>query len=100
MGTNASASSRARTLLSRNQLIRRPARTSSVRTSQSNTSGIVFVRNLPVGGPYTVKASSVSYADQTVTDVDLRLGDTFTMIVQLGSSTMEEVIVTAAMVQT
>ncbi|MEE4218824.1 MAG: TonB-dependent receptor, partial [Xanthomonadales bacterium] len=57
-------------------------------------------RNLPVGGPYTVKASSGSYADQTVTDVDLRLGDTYSLVLQLGASTMEEVIVTAAMVQT
>ena len=75
-------------------------RTGSVRTSQSNASGVVFVRSLPVGGPYTVKASSASYADQTVTDVDLRLGDTYSLVLQLGSATMEEVIVTAAMVQT
>ena len=75
-------------------------RTGSVRTGQSNDSGIVFVRGLPVGGPYTVKASSGSYADQTVTDIDLRLGDTYSLILQLGESTMEEVIVTAAMIQT
>ena len=59
-------------------------RTGSTRSSQSNASGLVFVRGLPVGGPYTVKASSSSYADQTVTDVDLRLGDTYTVILQLG----------------
>lgn len=75
-------------------------RTGSVRTSQSNASGNVFVRGLPVGGPYTVNASSTSYADQTVTDVDLRLGDTYSLTLQLGASTMEEVVVTAAMVQT
>jgi len=74
-------------------------RTGSVQSSQSNASGLVFVRGLPVGGPYTVKASSGSYADQTVTDVDLRLGDTFTLVLQLGSSAMEEVIVTAALAQ-
>ena len=74
-------------------------RTGSVRTSQSNNSGIVFVRNLPVGGPYMVKVSSGSFADKTVTDVDLRLGDTYSVVLQLDSSTMEEVIVTAAMIQ-
>jgi len=75
-------------------------RTGSTQTSQSNNSGLVFVRGLQIGGPYTVKASSASFADQTVTDVDLRLGDTFTLVLQLGASTMEEVIVTSAMIQT
>jgi hypothetical protein len=74
-------------------------RTGSLKTSQSNASGLVFVRGLSVGGPYTVKASSGNYADKTVTDVDLRLGDTYTLVLQLGASTMEEVIVTAALVE-
>ncbi len=74
-------------------------RTGSTKTSQSNTSGLVFVRGLNVGGPYTVKASSGDYADQTVTDVNLRLGDTYTVVLQLGASTMEEVIVTAALLE-
>jgi outer membrane receptor for ferrienterochelin and colicin len=75
-------------------------RTGSVRTGQTNASGVVFLRGLPVGGPYTAKASSDSYAAQTVTDIDLRLGDTYSLVMQLGASTMEEVVVTAAMVQT
>jgi outer membrane receptor for ferrienterochelin and colicin len=75
-------------------------RTGSVRTFESNDSGIAFVRGLPVGGPYTVRASSGSYADQTVTDVNLRLGDTYSLVMQLGDVAMEEVVVTAAMVQT
>jgi outer membrane receptor for ferrienterochelin and colicin len=75
-------------------------RTSSVRSSQSNASGLVFVRGLPVGGPYTVKASSSSHADQTVTEVNLRLGDTYALVLQLGANVMEEVIVTSAMVET
>ncbi|MGB5488296.1 MAG: TonB-dependent receptor, partial [Lysobacterales bacterium] len=75
-------------------------RTGSTQTSQSNNSGLVFVRGLQIGGPYTVKASSGSFADQTVTDVDLRLGDTYALVLQLGESSMEEVVVTAAMVQT
>ena len=75
-------------------------RTGSVRTSQTNDSGIVFVRGLPVGGPYMINASSGNYADQTVTDIDLRLGDTYSLVLQLGASSMEEVVVTAAQVQT
>jgi hypothetical protein len=75
-------------------------RTGSTQSSQSNTSGLVFVRGLQVGGPYTVKATSGSYADQTVTDVDLRLGDTYSLVLQLGANVMEEVIVTSAMIQT
>jgi len=70
-------------------------RTGSARTGMSNESGVVFQRGLPVGGPYTVKASSSAYADQTVTDIDLRLGDTYTVVLQLGAATMEEVIVTS-----
>lgn len=75
-------------------------RTGSTRTTPSNASGLVFSRGLSVGGPYTVKASSSDFADQTVTDVDLRLGDTYTLVLQLGAPSMEEVIVTAALVQT
>jgi len=73
-------------------------RTGSTQTSSTNNSGLIFARGLPVGGPYTVKASTESYADTTVTDVDLRLGDTKTIVMQLGASTMEEVIVTAELI--
>ena len=74
-------------------------RTGSARTSLTNESGLVLQRGLPVGGPYTVKATSTAYADQTVTDIDLRLGDTYTVVLQLGSATMEEVIVTSQMIE-
>ena len=74
-------------------------RTGSVRSGTTNPSGLVFYRNLPIGGPYTVVVDSDNYANQTVTDIDLRLGDTFDMVLYLGDSTMEEVIVTSQMVQ-
>jgi outer membrane receptor for ferrienterochelin and colicin len=70
-------------------------RTGSARTGLTNNSGLVAFRGLPVGGPYMVKASSSAFADQTVTDIDLRLGDTFTVVLQLGSAMMEEVVVTS-----
>jgi len=74
-------------------------RTGSARTGLTNASGLVSQRGLAVGGPYTVKASSSSYADQTVTDISLRLGDTYTVVLQLGSAALEEVIVTAAQIK-
>ena len=74
-------------------------RTGSVRTTSTNDSGLAFYRNLSIGGPYTVTVVSDNYANQTVTDVDLRLGDTFDMVLYLGDSTMEEVIVTSQMIQ-
>ncbi len=70
-------------------------RTGSARTGETNTSGLVMQRGLNVGGPYIVKASSGSYADQTVTDINLNLGDTYTVVLQLGAVTMEEVVVTS-----
>ena len=73
-------------------------RTGSSQTTETNASGLVFTRGLQVGGPYTIKASSPDFGDQTVTDVNLRLGDTYTVILQMSSSVMEEVVVTAAMI--
>jgi len=73
-------------------------RTGSTRTGVSNDSGLVLQRGLPVGGPYTVKVTSPDFADQTVTDISLRLGDTYTVVLQLGSAMMEEVIVTSQMI--
>jgi outer membrane receptor for ferrienterochelin and colicin len=75
-------------------------RTGSTRTGVTNESGISSQRNLNIGGPYTVVVTSETYADQTVTEVDLRLGDTYDMILQLGADVLEEIIVTAAQVQT
>ena len=74
-------------------------RTGGARTSQTSASGLVLERQLAVGGPYTVRVSSPNFADQTVTDINLQLGDTYTVILQLGSAMMEEVVVTAAQIR-
>jgi outer membrane receptor for ferrienterochelin and colicin len=74
-------------------------RTGSTRSGQTNTSGFVSFRGLNVGGPYTVEIRSPNFADQTVTDISLRLGDTYDMVLQLGSADLEEVVVTAQLVQ-
>ncbi len=75
-------------------------RTGTSRTSSTGNSGSVTFSGLRVGGPYTVVAASDAYGNQTVTDVFLSLGDTYNLPLALSSVTMEEVIVTAAQVQT
>lgn len=75
-------------------------RTGSARSSAVTSAGSVTLTGLRVGGPYTVKASAMGYSPQTVTDVFVRLGDTFFLPMSLGRSDMEEVIVTSAAVQT
>jgi hypothetical protein len=73
-------------------------RTGNVRTGQSNASGILFLRGLPVGGPYTVQTDSSSFVDQVVNDINLALGDTYVVVLQLGDQAMEEVMVTGSRV--
>ncbi len=75
-------------------------RTGSSRAVKVTAAGSVTVTGLRIGGPYTVKASGMGYSDQTVTDIYVRLGDTFTLPMSLGESDMEEVIVTSAAIQT
>ncbi len=75
-------------------------RTGSTRTVAVTSAGSITVTGLRIGGPYTVKASAMGYSDQTVTDVFVRLGDTFFLPMSLGLADMEEVIVTSAAVMT
>lgn len=75
-------------------------RTGGTRTVAVTSAGSITVTGLRIGGPYTVKASAIGYSDQTVTDVFVRLGDTFALPMTLGESDMEEVIVTSAAVLT
>jgi hypothetical protein len=74
-------------------------RTGSGRTGLTNDAGFTAQRGLNVGGPYTVIVTSDTYANQTVTDINLRLGDTYELVLQLGADVLEEVVVTAAAVQ-
>ena len=71
-------------------------RTGRVRAGQSNESGLVLVRGLPVGGPYSVETASASYTNQLVSDINLALGDTYSVVLQLSGSAMEEVVVTGS----
>jgi hypothetical protein len=71
-------------------------RTGRVRAGQSNESGLVLVRGLPVGGPYSVETASASYTNQLISDINLALGDTYSVVLQLSGSAMEEVVVTGS----
>jgi len=75
-------------------------RTGNTRSNETGDAGTVTFTGLRVGGPYTVTTAGGNFGDQTVTDVFLRLGDTYVLPLSLGSAALEEVIVTAAQVQT
>jgi len=61
-------------------------------TGTTDSSGSFNLRGLRVGGPYVVKVDSVGYAEQTVNDIALTVGDTFNVPVQL---LQREIVVTA-----
>ncbi|MEE4174855.1 MAG: TonB-dependent receptor [Xanthomonadales bacterium] len=71
-------------------------RTGNSRSNTTGDAGTVTFSGLRVGGPYTVTTSG----GQTVTDIFLRLGDTYLLPISASTTGLEEVIVTAAQVQT
>ncbi|NNF52441.1 MAG: TonB-dependent receptor, partial [Gammaproteobacteria bacterium] len=74
-------------------------RTGSKRSATTNERGVFASSGLSVGGPYTVKADSDRFADATVSEIFLSLGETYTFTVSLGLNVTEEVITTAARIQ-
>ena len=78
----------------------RDTRTGRVSTATTSDSGRFTIGGLAVGGPYTISLTSSDYASQSVTDVVLALGETFEFDLTLTAESIEEIVVTAAMVQT
>ncbi len=74
-------------------------RTGRVKRTVTSDSGRFTMSGLPVGGPYTVSTTSNQYAEQTITDVYLSLGEAFEFSVTLGAETIDEITVTASAVQ-
>ena len=74
-------------------------RTGSTRTATTSANGQFTVSGLRVGGPYTVQVESGGHAPQTITDVLLDLGDTYTFTVALTPEQVEEIVVTASALQ-
>jgi hypothetical protein len=70
-----------------------------VTTATTSSSGRFSVGSIAVGGPYTIALTSPDYASQSITDVMISLGETFTFNVTLQAESIEEIVVTAAMVQ-
>ena len=74
-------------------------RTGRVSTATTSTSGRFTVGSLGVGGPYTISLTSTNYASQLITDVIVSLGETYDFNVTLTAESIEEIVVTAALVQ-
>lgn len=74
-------------------------RTGNSRTATTSATGQFSLSGLRVGGPYTVQVEADGFAPQTITDVRLDLGDTYTFTVALTPEQMEEIVVTASALQ-
>lgn len=74
------------------------SRTGRARTATTSASGQFNLTGLRVGGPYTVQVQAPGAAPQTITDVFLELGDTYSFDVTLssGGEDIEEIVVTAS----
>ena len=68
------------------------------RTVTTNDSGSFAASGLRVGGPYKIIVDSETYADETVNDVYLTLGDTYQLNKQLEAQTVERIAVTGSVI--
>ncbi len=70
-------------------------RTGQTRTVTTDENGSFSLRNLPVGGPYTVSAASGGYQGERVEGVDLGLGETQMLTFDLAEAgdTGDEIII-------
>jgi len=77
-------------------------RTGTTRSVTTNASGGFNVRNLTVGGPYTIRIASSSYEGTLITDVYTNLSGATNFSIQLEpqDSTIEEIVVVSSAVQT
>ncbi|MEL7027608.1 MAG: TonB-dependent receptor [Pseudomonadota bacterium] len=77
-------------------------RTGSSRTVTTANNGSFSARGLRVGGPYTVEVDSATFADTTVSEIFLDLGDTYSVVVALQDDVpaADEIIITASALET
>lgn len=71
-------------------------RTGNSRAVTTSESGQFAASGLRVGGPYTVQVDASGLAPQTITDITLGLGDTYTFEVALSPETLQTVTVTGS----
>jgi hypothetical protein len=71
-------------------------------TSSADDRGIVHFRSISPGGPYTVRLSAPGYEDVLITDLytDVAGTSSFTVTLENASAGIEEIVVTAAQIQT
>ncbi|MEP4301513.1 MAG: TonB-dependent receptor, partial [Paraglaciecola sp.] len=73
--------------------------TGSVKTVLVNSAGTFNLRGLRVGGPYIIELDSDTFADQTISDIYLELGDTYSLNRALESEVnIERISVTASQI--
>ncbi|HAI73571.1 MAG TPA: cell envelope biogenesis protein OmpA, partial [Alteromonas australica] len=73
--------------------------TGAVKTVTVNNGGTFSLRGLRVGGPYTIEIDSDEYADQTISDVYLELGESASIERSLeNAADYENIVVTASQV--
>ena len=68
------------------------------RTVTTNEGGSFVAAGLRVGGPYKIIVDSDTYADETVNDVYLQLGDTYQLNRQLQAENVERIAVTGSVI--
>ena len=68
----------------------------------SDANGLIAVRSMSPGGPYTVRISGEGYVDLMITDLYTSVGGTssFTVALEATGGSIEEVVVTAAQIST
>ncbi len=81
------------------QVVVTDTRTGNSRTTSTGSNGVFQLSGLRVGGPYNVRITSDRYSDQTVSELFLNLGETYTFDVSLRDVAMEEIVVTASALQ-
>ena len=73
--------------------------TGRIQSTTTDNSGTVVLRGLAVGGPYEVKVPpGAAFSAERVTDIILKLDETQVVPLNARSATLEEIVVTAAMV--
>ncbi len=78
------------------------ARDGRSKSVTSDSGGAVYFRSVGVGGPYTIRISGSGYQDMSITDLYTSVAgvSSFTVSLVAADSSMEEVVVTAAQIET
>ncbi len=76
-------------------------RTGNARSATTSESGQFTLTGMRVGGPYTIQVQAPGAAPQTITDVYIGLGETYSFNVALtsGGEQIDEIVVTASALQ-